>query len=324
MRQAAIRRDTRNAHRGRLKIEGLGVMRYRPAFVFSITCWSCSPSTAASTEASRRRRPGCRPAPHGGRRGDRSGPAFRAGAGRPQSINRAGYFVLPMDETLAVVAVDLAAADAGLQRPGACAAGGRFAGRTAGRFLWRLRESRGRESARQGDVRPVEPSQGRGDFQMLGQGDAVCVLERCAVEGAVAFDEGVAMKRAWPWRGQSCLQRRESSRRFFAQRTSRNVGTTALAATELHDHIFDYGAGNLRSVENTLAELGCAYTLVRDCEACGGRTRFCSRRGHFGQMMRALDELDVRAALVERIRAGVPFLGSASVCRRCLKPARSA
>jgi len=30
--------------------------------------------------------------------------------------------------------------------------------------------------------------------------------------------------------------------------------------------IFDYGAGNLRSVENTLAELGCAYTLVRDCE----------------------------------------------------------
>ena len=28
--------------------------------------------------------------------------------------------------------------------------------------------------------------------------------------------------------------------------------------------IFDYGAGNLRSVENTLAELGCAYTLVRD------------------------------------------------------------
>jgi imidazole glycerol phosphate synthase glutamine amidotransferase subunit len=31
--------------------------------------------------------------------------------------------------------------------------------------------------------------------------------------------------------------------------------------------------------------------------------------GHFGQMMRALDELDVRAALLERIRAGVPFLG---------------
>ena len=28
--------------------------------------------------------------------------------------------------------------------------------------------------------------------------------------------------------------------------------------------VFDYGAGNLRSVENTLAELGCQYELVRD------------------------------------------------------------
>ena len=31
--------------------------------------------------------------------------------------------------------------------------------------------------------------------------------------------------------------------------------------------------------------------------------------GHFGQMMRALDEMGVRDALLERIRAGVPFLG---------------
>ncbi|MBZ5623434.1 MAG: imidazole glycerol phosphate synthase subunit HisH, partial [Acidobacteriia bacterium] len=31
--------------------------------------------------------------------------------------------------------------------------------------------------------------------------------------------------------------------------------------------------------------------------------------GHFGQMMRALDQMQVRDALIERIRAGVPFLG---------------
>ena len=31
--------------------------------------------------------------------------------------------------------------------------------------------------------------------------------------------------------------------------------------------------------------------------------------GHFGQMLRALDEMDVREALIDRIRAGVPFLG---------------
>jgi imidazole glycerol phosphate synthase glutamine amidotransferase subunit len=74
--------------------------------------------------------------------------------------------------------------------------------------------------------------------------------------------------------------------------------------------IFDYGAGNLRSVENTLAELGCAYELVRDSAGLMKADKILLPGvGHFGQMMRALDALDVRAALVERIRAGVPFLG---------------
>jgi imidazole glycerol phosphate synthase glutamine amidotransferase subunit len=74
--------------------------------------------------------------------------------------------------------------------------------------------------------------------------------------------------------------------------------------------IFDYGAGNLRSVQNTLAELGCQYTLVR--EAAGLRQAakiILPGVGHFGQMMRALDDLEVRPVFVERIRAGVPFLG---------------
>jgi imidazole glycerol phosphate synthase glutamine amidotransferase subunit len=74
--------------------------------------------------------------------------------------------------------------------------------------------------------------------------------------------------------------------------------------------IFDYGAGNLRSVENTLAELGCAYELVRDSAGLLRADKILLPGvGHFGQMMRALDALDVRAALVDRIRAGVPFLG---------------
>ncbi|MGA2119694.1 MAG: imidazole glycerol phosphate synthase subunit HisH [Bryobacteraceae bacterium] len=74
--------------------------------------------------------------------------------------------------------------------------------------------------------------------------------------------------------------------------------------------ILDYGAGNLRSVQNTLEELGCAFRLVRD--AAGLETAekiLLPGVGHFGQMMRALDELGVRQALVARIRAGVPFLG---------------
>lgn len=74
--------------------------------------------------------------------------------------------------------------------------------------------------------------------------------------------------------------------------------------------ILDYGAGNLRSVENTLAEIGCEYTLVRDAAGLRQAGRIVLPGvGHFGQMMRALDSMDVRETLVERIRAGVPFLG---------------
>jgi imidazole glycerol phosphate synthase glutamine amidotransferase subunit len=74
--------------------------------------------------------------------------------------------------------------------------------------------------------------------------------------------------------------------------------------------ILDYGAGNLRSVENTLAEIGCDYTLVRDAEGLEEASKIILPGvGHFGQMMRALDELEVRQPLLDRIRAGVPFLG---------------
>ena len=74
--------------------------------------------------------------------------------------------------------------------------------------------------------------------------------------------------------------------------------------------IFDYGAGNLRSVENTLGALGARYEIVRDAAGLRRAEKIILPGvGHFGQMMRALDQLGVREALVERIRAGVPFLG---------------
>jgi glutamine amidotransferase len=74
--------------------------------------------------------------------------------------------------------------------------------------------------------------------------------------------------------------------------------------------ILDYGAGNLRSVQNTLGEIGAEYTLVRDAGGLRAASKILLPGvGHFGQMMRALDRLDVRSALRERIEAGVPFLG---------------
>lgn len=74
--------------------------------------------------------------------------------------------------------------------------------------------------------------------------------------------------------------------------------------------ILDYGAGNLRSVENTLAAIGAEYVLVRDAAGLARASKIILPGvGHYGQMLRALDEMDVRGALLERIGAGVPFLG---------------
>jgi imidazole glycerol phosphate synthase glutamine amidotransferase subunit len=74
--------------------------------------------------------------------------------------------------------------------------------------------------------------------------------------------------------------------------------------------ILDYGAGNLRSVQNALEHIGAPYEVVRDA---GGLKRsskiILPGVGHFGQMMRALDRADVRGTLQERLAAGTPFLG---------------
>ncbi|HEY1757217.1 MAG TPA: imidazole glycerol phosphate synthase subunit HisH [Bryobacteraceae bacterium] len=74
--------------------------------------------------------------------------------------------------------------------------------------------------------------------------------------------------------------------------------------------IFDYGAGNLQSVMNTLDAIGASYELTRDSAGLRQATKIILPGvGHFGQLTRALDDLGVRETLIERIRAGVPFLG---------------
>ena len=199
------------------------------------------------------------------------GQLFSQALGDRKGINRAGYFVLPMDETLAVVAVDLGGRPALVYKDRVKVVRvGDLQDRTGGRFLRRLREPRRRQPAREGALRPLEPSQDRGHFQMLRARHEIRLLEGRAAEGSVAVHQGAAM----------------------------------IA-------IFDYGAGNLRSVQNTLDEIGAS---TRWCAMPAGLAQ--ARRkillpgvGHFGQMMRALDELEVRDTLIDRIAAGVPFLG---------------
>ncbi len=74
--------------------------------------------------------------------------------------------------------------------------------------------------------------------------------------------------------------------------------------------IIDYGAGNLRSVQNTLDEIGVRYEVLPGPQRLDEAEKIILPGvGHFGQMMRALDERGLRDPLRERIKAGVPFLG---------------
>ena len=71
--------------------------------------------------------------------------------------------------------------------------------------------------------------------------------------------------------------------------------------------VFDYGAGNLRSVANTLEEIGAEFEVVHDAAGLRRASKIVLPGvGHFGQMMRSIT---VQDTLRERIADGVPFLG---------------
>ena len=74
--------------------------------------------------------------------------------------------------------------------------------------------------------------------------------------------------------------------------------------------IIDYGAGNLRSVQNTLDEIGVTYRVTTTPEGLDGASKvILPGVGHFGQLIRAMDERGLRAPVLDIIRRGTPFLG---------------
>ena len=74
--------------------------------------------------------------------------------------------------------------------------------------------------------------------------------------------------------------------------------------------VVDYGAGNLRSVCNTLEALGASYEVTNQPETVNRAEKIILPGvGHFGQMIRALDDLQLREPLLQRMRDGTPFLG---------------
>lgn len=74
--------------------------------------------------------------------------------------------------------------------------------------------------------------------------------------------------------------------------------------------LIDYGAGNLRSVQNSLKALGASFqvTSAPSCVAAA-ESIILPGVGHFAHLMSALDSLGLREPLCARLRAGTPFLG---------------
>ena len=80
--------------------------------------------------------------------------------------------------------------------------------------------------------------------------------------------------------------------------------------------IIDYGAGNLRSVENALGAIGTRYTVASTAAGIEGASKvILPGVGHFGQIARELDAVSardavsLRTAILQHIAADKAFLG---------------
>ena len=199
------------------------------------------------------------------------GEAVRKALGSKRGILRAGYFLMPMDETLAAAAIDFSGRPhlvckwkfsakhvGGLQTELLEDFFGGFA-QAAGANV-HLRLLYGRSSHHQ-----VEAI-----FKAFAQSAAVCCHARSAIEARAAQHE----------------------------RADMNIA------------LVEYGAGNLPSVERALTRLGVESRRVStpealaDCDAL-----ILPGVGHFGALMRSLGERSLVKPLRDAVSRGVPLLG---------------
>jgi imidazole glycerol phosphate synthase glutamine amidotransferase subunit len=74
--------------------------------------------------------------------------------------------------------------------------------------------------------------------------------------------------------------------------------------------IVDYGAGNMRSVENALSSLDASFKVTSNASDIQSAGKIMLPGvGHFGQIARELDACGLRDAIVGRIDSGAMFLG---------------
>jgi imidazole glycerol phosphate synthase glutamine amidotransferase subunit len=74
--------------------------------------------------------------------------------------------------------------------------------------------------------------------------------------------------------------------------------------------LLDYGAGNVASVERALQRLGVASNRSNSAESlANAEAIILPGVGHYAALVRALDQQNLRVALVDALHRGIPFLG---------------
>lgn len=93
------------------------------------------------------------------------------------------------------------------------------------------------------------------------------------------------------------------NRRAVEEATAVHEGTAVIA-------IVDYGAGNLRSVENALSSLDASFKVVSSANDIHSAGKIMLPGvGHFGQIARELDARGLRETIIGRINSGAMFFG---------------
>ena len=193
---------------------------------------------------------------------------------------------MPMDETLAAAAVDLGGRPhCVVTRKNRREARRRFPNRTHRRFFPRIRASRARQRSPARRLRPLVASSSRSHVQSL---RPRATFRRLARQAPCAT--------FFPAR-KACCERSPSSTTAQAMSPASNAPCNASAPNR-----------SVRARRNASQQ---AAALV------------LPGVGHFAALIRALDERNLRAPLLDAVRnAAFPFLAFASACKRSTKPAK--
>ena len=205
------------------------------------------------------------------------GEAFARAIGDKRGINRAGYFIMPMDETLAIAAVDLSGRTAyAVDTKVRTRLVGDLQTELVTDFFEGFRPWCSGQCSCEDNVRPQQPSQDRSYLQSVCAGFASGLFARQAVSRSLAVDQGVALM----------------------------ADIRAAAVT-----VIDYKAGNLTSVVKALRHLGAEVTVTDRAEDLIDAERIVLPGvGHFSAT-KLLDETGMTRAISAAIAHGVPFLG---------------